>query len=78
VLERFVVENHREVEYEINKNQLEMNIVRLKVETLSLNLSFLWDYQYVDHVDDRVRQLNEGMDFYRVQFIFIWISTEIK
>jgi hypothetical protein len=66
VLERFVVENHREVEYEINKNQLEMNIVRLKVETLSLNLSFLWDYQYVDHVDDRVRQLNEGMDFYRV------------
>ncbi len=66
MLERFVVENHREVEYEINKNQLEMNIVRLKVETLSLNLSFLWDYQYVDHVDDRVRQLNEGMDFYRV------------
>jgi hypothetical protein len=66
VLEGFYVENHREVEYEIDKNQLEMNIVRLMVETLSLNLSFLYDYQYEDRVDDRVRQLTEEMDLHRV------------
>jgi hypothetical protein len=54
------------VEYEIDKNQLEMNIVRLMVETLSLNLSFLYDYQYEDRVDDRVRQLTEEMDLHRV------------
>jgi hypothetical protein len=66
VLERFYVENHREVGYEIDKNQLEMNIVRLMVETLSLNLSFLYDYQYEDRVDDRVRQLTEEMDLHRV------------
>ncbi len=66
MLEGFYVENHREVEYEIDKNQLEMNIVRLMVETLSLNLSFLYDYQYEDRVDDRVRQLTEEMDLHRV------------
>jgi hypothetical protein len=66
VLERFYVENHREVGYEIDKNQLEMNIVRLMVETLSLNLSFLYDYQYEDRADDRVRQLIEEMDLHRV------------
>ncbi len=66
MLERFYVENHREVGYEIDKNQLEMNIVRLMVETLSLNLSFLYDYQYEDRVDDRVRQLTEEMDLHRV------------
>jgi len=66
VLERFYVENHKEVGYEKDRNQLEMNIVRLMVETLSLNLSFLYDYQYEDRVDDRVRQLTEEMDLHRV------------
>jgi hypothetical protein len=64
----FAVENHREVEYEKDKNQLEMNIVQLKEETLFLMLFFLSYYQYVDHVNNQVKQLNEEMNCYQVLF----------
>ncbi len=64
----FYVENHREVEYEKDKNQLEMNIAGLREETLFLKMFFLYDYQYVDHVNYQVKQLNEEMDFYQVLF----------
>jgi len=68
VLAVLYVENHREVVYEKDKSQLEMNIVRLKEETLFLKLFFLCDYQYEDHEDSQVRQLNEEMDFYQALF----------
>jgi len=67
VLVVYYVGYHREVEYEKDKNQLEMNIVGLREETLFLKMFFLCDYQYVNHVNDQVKQLNEEMDFGQVQ-----------
>jgi hypothetical protein len=56
------------VEYEKDKNQLEMNIAGLREETLFLKMFFLCDYQYVDHVNYQVKQLTEEIDFYQVLF----------
>lgn len=54
--------------YEKDRNPREMNTVRLMVETSFENLFVLWDYQFEDHEDDRVRQPDEGMDWHLMLF----------
>lgn len=53
---------------ERDRNQLEMNIDRLMVETSFVMLFVLCDYQSEDHEDDRGEPPDEVMDWHLMLF----------